>query len=144
MCRTAPPKTLFLRSTPAGNMGNGLHEFRDIDITHWENSPLWAIRCVGWHMLNEIAVGMGGRNEPSLSLHLEGFGTGSAASLATPLALALPDANLTYRSLLPGAELVGSLEGRVLRFSTRNSRDGALLPCDTWVAILECRPVENA
>ena len=143
MCHGDPAQLLYLRSVPGGNLGDGLHEFRDIDMTHWPSHPLWRVRCVGWHMLNEIAVGMGARNEPSLSLHLEGFGR-SANTSSVPLAIALPDPNATYRSTGPGHDIVGSLDGRVLRFTTRDTRTGNAISCDTWVAILECRPVENA
>lgn len=142
MCRTDhPPKTLFLRSEPNGNLGGGHHEFRDIDITHWENSPLWALRCIGWHMLNEAGP-VPVRNDPSLSLHIDGFTT-AANSTACPLAIALPDHNGTFVSVESGPEVVGSLDGRLLRFSVRLSRTGVPVPTDTWIAILECRPVSS-
>ena len=140
MCLGDPAQILHLRSVAAGNLGGGYHEFRDLDLSHWPDSTLWRVRCVVWHQFNELAVGMGGRNEPSLSLHLDGFARSANAS-SVPIAMALPDVNDTYRSTTAGHELVGSLAGRVLRFSTRDTRTGDALECDAWVAILECRPV---
>jgi hypothetical protein len=92
-------------------------------------------------MLNEAGVAPIS-NEPSLALHIDGFAT-AANSTACPLAIALPDQFGTFESAKSGPEVVGSLDGRLLRFSVRVSRTGVPVPTDTWIAILECRPVSS-
>ena len=137
MCPSDAPQILYLRSDPAGgNLGGGVHEFRDIDTSHWPNASQWRVRCIGWTMFNlalaPVAVA-------GLALHLDGF-TSRANATRSPLAIGCRDVHNVYQQVGIGPEIVGALAGGVLRFRVTNARTGAAETTDTWVAVLECRP----
>jgi hypothetical protein len=137
MCHDDPAYTIFLRCPAGGNMANGRHEFRDVNLTRWPRSSQWRVRCVSWTMVNDAPAAL---NTPCISLHLEGFEQ-NGSNTAAPLCVASQGPSTEYIMTGRGSEMIGSLDGRVLRTQVRDAATGAAETTAAWVAVLECRPV---
>lgn len=137
MCNDDPAFTIFLRCGAGGNMGNGRNEFRDVNLTRWPRASQWRVRCVSWTMVNDVAMPVA---TPCISLHLEGFEQ-NGSNTPAPLCAASQGPQNEYHMTGRAAEMVGSLDGRVLRTQVRNAATGAAVVTAGWVAVLECRPM---